>query len=222
MRKHLLLATALGTMMLGVLPIATVSAATHSPMKKSAVLTVGKAGGKAVKRGAILKASLAKGTTASLVQPGTTNGVTCKQSSFTDRVTKNPPSPGFARELLTKQTFGKCSSKGIFGVTGVKGVSVVGTPYRTTISGAGTHPIVVFKARTKLTLKTVVGTIDCTFAAAKLKGTASNVGNVNIFKDQSFHLVSGSAACPKSGSFSATFGPVKDFSLKSHPRVFVN
>ena len=208
MRKHLLLATALGTMMLGVLPIATVAAATHSTAKKSAVLTVGKAGGKAVKRGAILKASLAKGPTAKLVQPGTTNGVTCKRSSVTDRVTRNPPSPGLARELLTKQTFDKCSSSGIAGVTGVKSVAVVGTPYRTTISGAGPHPIVLFKARTRLTLKTVIGTIDCTFAAAKLKGTASNVGNVDIFKDQNFHLLSGSAACPKSGSFSATFGPV--------------
>lgn len=224
MRKHLLKALALGTLLLGVLPFTTAcaAAATSSPAKRPAVLTIGKAGGKAVKVGAILKASLKTGTTARLTSPGTTNGVSCKQSSFTDKVVKNPSSPGFALEKLTAQSFSKCSSKGIAGVTGVKGVTVVALPYRTTVSGARNHPIVVFKARTKLTLKTVIGTIACTYGAAKLKGVFVNAGNVNIFKNQVFSLVSGSAACPKSGNFSATFGPIKDFSVTNHPKVFVN
>ncbi len=222
MRKHILAATALGTILLGVVPMAAASAAPHGSTAKSAVLTVSKAGGTAVKRGALLKANLKKGTSAMLVAPGTTNGVTCKQGSFAARVTKNPASPGIARELLTAQTFGKCTSKGVAGVTGVKSVKVVGLPYRTTISGAGLHRIVLFKARTQLTLKTILGTLVCTYGAAKVKGTASNVGQVNIFKDQAFTLTSGSSACPKGGSFSATFGPIKDTSLKGSPHVFVN
>ncbi|HEX9033537.1 MAG TPA: hypothetical protein VF834_16980, partial [Streptosporangiaceae bacterium] len=213
---------ALGTLVLGVLPLTAASAATHSPARRPAVLTIGKTGGTAVKVGAILKASLKRGTTAGFTSPGTTNGVTCKQSSFTDKVVRNPSSPGFAIEKLTGQSFAKCTSKGIGGVVGVKAVAVVGLPYRTSVSGAGKHQIVLFKARTKLTLKTVIGTIDCTYGAARVKGLFVNRGNLNVFKDQVFSLVSGSAACPKKGNFSATFGPVKDFSVRNHPRVFVN
>lgn len=222
MRKHVLVAVALGTAVFGVLPMTAVSATTNSPAKKSAVLTVGKVGGTAVKRGAILKASLKSGTSVTFYAPGTKNGVTCKSSSFTDRVTKNPQSPGIARELLTAQTFGGCSVHGVGGAIGVKGITVANLPYKTTISGVGSHPIVLFKARTRLTLKTVLGTLTCTYAAATVKGTASNVGQVNIFTDQTFTLLSGSVACPKKGSFSATFGPVKDTSAKNSPHVYVN
>jgi hypothetical protein len=223
MRRQLILGAALGTALLGVVPITAASAATHSQaQRRPAVLTVNKAGGPAVKRGAVLKAGLAKGASVTFFAPGTSNGVTCKQASFTDKVTKNPPSPGLALEQLTAQTFSKCSVHGVGGATGVKSIHVAGLPYRTTLSGRAGHPIVLFRARTTLTLKTVLGTLTCGYGAAKVKGTASNVGQVNIFKDQTFTKISGSVACPTKGDFSATFGPVKDTSVKGSPHVFVN
>jgi hypothetical protein len=45
---------------------------------------------------------------------------------------------------------------------------------------------------------------------------------VNAFKNQVFTLSSGSAACPKKGRFSATFGPLKDTSVSGSLAVFVN
>jgi hypothetical protein len=222
MRKQFVLAAALGTAMIGVLPLTAAAAATHSQAHRaSAVLTTGKAGGTAVKRGAILQAGLAKGSAVTFFSPGTKNGVTCKSASFKDKVTKNPASPGFARELLTAQTFGKCAVHGVGGATGVKGIVVKGLPYKTTIGGKN-HAIVLFKARTTLTLKTVIGSVTCSYGAAAVKGTASNVGQVNKFAGQTFTLLSGSSACPKKGNFSATFGPVKDTSVKNSPHVFVN
>lgn len=222
MRKYLLLAMSLGAVLFGVLPMAASSATTRGPAAKSAVLTIGKVHGTAVKRGAVLKAGLKKGTAVTFFSPGTKNGVTCKSASFASRVTKNPPSPGFARELLTAQTFGKCGVHGIAGARGVQGIKVAKLPYRSTVTGSDGKPVAIFGARTTLTLKTIIGSLTCTYFAAKVKGTASNVGQVNTFTNQTFTLVSGSAACPKKGDFSATFGPIKDFSVKNHPKVFVN
>ncbi len=222
MRKQFILATALGTAAVGVLPLTAAAAATHSQAHRAAaVLTTGKAGGTAVKRGATLQAGLQKGSAVTFLTPGTKNGVTCKTASFKDKVTKNPPSPGFARELLISQHFGKCGVHGVGGATGVKGIVVKGLPYKTTIGGKS-HGIALFKARTLLTLKTVIGTVTCSYGAATVKGTASNVGQVNKFTDQTFTLLSGSSACPKKGNFSATFGPVKDTSVKNSPHIFVN
>jgi hypothetical protein len=222
MRKQFILATALGTAAVGVLPLTAAAAATHSQAHRAAaVLTTGKTGGTAVKRGATLQAALQKGSAVTFLTPGTKNGVTCKTASFKDKVTKNPPSPGFARELLTSQTFGKCGVHGVAGATGVKSIAVKGLPYKTTIGGKS-HGIALFKARTLLTLKTVIGPVTCSYGAAAVKGTASNVGQVNKFTDQTFTLLSGSSACPKKGNFSATFGPVKDTSVKNSPHVFVN
>lgn len=99
---------------------------------------------------------------------------------------------------------------------------MVGLPYKTTVSGAGTKPIVINKARTMITLGTILGPLVCTYGATQVKGTSSNVGQVNKFTNQTFTKISGSAACPSKGNFSATFGPVTDTSVKSHPHVFVN
>ena len=104
----------------------------------------------------------------------------------------------------------------------MKSIVVKGLPYKTTIGGKN-HAIVLLKARTTLTLKTVIGTVSCGYGAAKVKGTASNVGQVNKFTNQTFTRVSGPPqACPRKGNFSATFGPVKDTSVKNSPHVFVN
>jgi len=216
MRKYLLAVTAAWLGLLATIPAVAASAATAAG---HSVLTTGSATGPAVKRGAILKAGL-KGT-ATFFAPGTKNGVTCRSSSFTDRVTKNPPAGRVATEALTGQTFGHCSVSGVSGAKNVQNVAVIGLPYRTTVNGS-TKQIVLFKAKTKVTLGTILGSLTCTYSAAEVKGTASNVGQVNKFAGQVFTLSSGSGACPRKGSFTATFGPVTDLSVKSHPHVYVN
>jgi hypothetical protein len=215
MRKGVLLVMTAATAMLAVLPIATASAATVD------VLTTGKVGGPNVAVGAILKAPLKAGTKATFFNPGTTTGVTCATSSVTDKVTKNPAKPGTETESLTAQTFGSCTSN-IGGVNSVKSVTVLNLPYATTISDATGFPITVSKLSTKITLNTILGTISCTYGAAAIHGKASNTGNVNAFKNQTFTLTSGPSTCPAKGNFSATFGPLKDTSVSGSPAVFVN
>jgi len=223
MRKHIAVAMAAGTALLGVVPLTAAAASTHSQaQRRSAVLTINRVGGKAVKVGAVLKAGLKRGTTVTFFSPGTTNGVTCKSASFANKVTRNPLTPGLALEKLTAQKFSNCSVHGVAGARGVKSIKVVGLPYKTTVSGRAGHPIVVFRARTRLVLNTILGTVTCGYGKAQVHGTASNKGQVNIFKNQTFTKVSGPVACPRSGNFSATFGPVKDTSVTGSPHVFVN
>jgi len=199
------------------LPVVTASAATGH-----AVLTISKVGGPNVRVNAILQTSLKSGTKVTFFTPGTSNGVSCRSASFTDKVTSNPAVPGIARELLTKQAFSKCSISGVGGATGVKSIAVLGLPYKATVSSSGSHQIVLSKVSTKLTLNTVLGALTCTYSAAAVKGTWSNTGQVNKFVNQTFTLSSGSAACPRKGSFSGTFGPVRDISVARNPAVFVN
>ena len=78
------------------------SAATHD------VLTISKVGGTNVKVGAILKANLASGTKVTFVTSSGT--LTCTKSSFSSKVTANPPKPGTAKESLTAQSFSSCTS----------------------------------------------------------------------------------------------------------------
>jgi hypothetical protein len=217
MRKRILTATAAIVALLAFLPMVTASAATQH-----AVLTISKVGGPNVRANAVLQASVKSGTKVTFFTPGTKNGVSCKSASFTDKVTSNPLVPGLARELLNKQTFSKCSISGVPGATGVKSIAVLGLPYKTTVSSSDGHQIVLSKASTKLTLNTVIGTVNCTYSAPSVKGTWSNTGQVNKFANQTFTLSSGPAACPKKGNFSATFGPVRDVSVTNHPAVFVN
>lgn len=213
MRKGVLTAAA-ATAMLAAFPVAA-SAATHH------VLTTKKVGGANVAVGATLKASLKSGTKATFYEPGTKTGVTCSKSSFTSKVTKNPAAPGTATESLTAQTLGGCKTN-INGATSVKSVKVLKLPYTATVSDSAGDPVTVSKLSTKLTLKTVIGVVSCTYGAASIKGKASNTGNLITFKNQVFTLSSGSSACPASGDFSATFGPVKDTSASGSPAVFVN
>ena len=213
MRKFVLAAAAVATGLLTIIPVA----ASAAPAAGHAVLTTRSPKGPNVRRGALLGARL-KGS-ATLFAPGTKSGITCKSGAFTDRVTKNPPAGRTARELLTRQVFGKCSVSGVAGAKSVKSVTVIGLPYRTTVSSKG---IVLNRARTRVTLGTILGTLVCTYGAGQVRGAASNTGQVNKFSGQTFTLLSGSAACPKKGDFSATFGPVTDISVKGHPHVFVN
>ncbi len=204
--------------MLAVLPIAAASAATP-------VLTTGKVGGAAVKVGDIIKAPLKTGTKATFFSPGTTTGVSCSAALVTNKVVTNPAKPGTAVESLTAQTFSKCTTN-IPGTTSVQSVKVQNLPYTSKISDATGFPVTVTKPggvlKTSISINSVLGLLTCVYKATKLSGKATNVGSADIFKNQTFTLLSGPAACPASGAFSATFGPKKDFSVTGTPLVFVN
>ncbi len=219
MRKILHLTAAAATIAAVLWPMTVAAAA---PAVTHDVLTINKVGGPNVKVGAVLTASLSKGATATFFTPHTRNGVTCRRSTFFVTVKKNPPRPGTAIESLTKQTFAKCTVAGITEVLGVNSVTIQKSPYKTTISDSTGNPTAVFKVSTKLSLRTTLGSIFCTYGTAAVKGKASNSGQLLTFTNQVFTKSTGPAVCPRKGNFSATFGPVIDTSVRSHPHVFVN
>jgi hypothetical protein len=217
MFKRVIGATVTAVVALTTLTLAT--AAVAAPAARHDVLTTHKVGGPNVKVGAKLIATLAKGSTAKFTS---SNGnVTCRRSNFSDKVTKNPARPGTAQLSLTHQSFAKCSTT-FGGATGVKSVKLNKLPYKTSISDKSGNPVKVSNVRTTITLNTVVGTLTCAYRAKSVNGHASNKTQVISFSKQPFTLTSGPRACPKHGSFSASYGPVIDSSVSGHPHVFVN
>jgi hypothetical protein len=219
MRKFLVLAVAATAGLLvaapAMVPATAAVAASHD------VLTINKVGGTNVKKDAILKASLKSGTSAKFLTAKNA-GVTCKSVSFTDKVLSNPRAKGTAREELTKQTFSKCKVSGIGGVKGVKSVKLNGLPYKSTISDRKGDPVSVSGTTATITLRADIGPLTCVYHATTTKGSVSNSSQTISFSNQPFKKKSGVTACPRKGSFSAAFGPVKDTSVKGDPHVFVN
>jgi hypothetical protein len=192
------------------------------------VLTISKKGGTAVKDKAVLKAGLAKGKTATFTL-GTVATVTCKTSTFAAKVTDNPAKPGTAKESVTSQSFSKCKAS-LTGLT-VKSVKVNNLPYDATVSDKG--DVVKISGASKSKPLSFTATVDysgdtfaCTDNAKSISGKASNTGNTITFTKQKFTPApGGNSLCTSvapTTDFSATFGPVKDTSVKGSPKVFVN
>jgi hypothetical protein len=200
------------------LPTALPAAAADTP-----VLTTGATGGTPVAVGDTLTASLASGTSATFYSSATgSSGVSCTASQFTVSVTDNPTAPGTATESLTAHTFdsGSCTSN-VTGVLGVTGIKVANLPYTTTVSSDGTVAVTPpsgSAVRTTVTLRTLLGSVNCVYEAPGLSGTASNADNGIAFTDQHFTKVSGSGLCFANGYFTATYAPVTD----GGATVFVN
>lgn len=224
MRKYFYIGVLVATALVAALPAAAAAAA---PVH---VLTTGKVRGPAVKPGAVLKASLKSRT--SVVFANSLGKLTCSRSTFTAKVTANPAKgakPATAKESIAAETFGGCTIH----VTGfkvtIKSIKVANLPYNATVSDAKGNPVRI-SGRTKakpllLTVTVQIGTgkpFTCGVKAASISGTWSNRGNATAFVKQKFTKSSGGAFCPASGTFSATYGPVKDTSVKGSPAVFVN
>ncbi|MFJ8544838.1 Tat pathway signal sequence domain protein [Streptomyces sp. NPDC093586] len=187
------------------------------------VLTTGSVGGTPVAVGDTLTAPLASGTSATFHSSATgTTGVSCTASQFTVSVTDNPAAPGTATESLTAHTFDSSScTSNVTGVLGVNGIRVDNLPYTTTVSSDGTvrvTPPSGSAVRTTVTLRTLLGSVNCVYQAPGLSGTASNADNGITFTDQHFTKVSGSSLCFANGYFTANYAPVTDGGAK----VFVN
>jgi hypothetical protein len=219
-RKYLYLAAVAASAAVVALPATSAFAAGH-------VLTIKKTGGTAVKSGAVLKTGLAKGTSA--VFSLGSEKLTCKSGSFTAKVKANPAKPGKASESLTGQSFSKCKIHvpGISGVT-FKSIKVKNLPFKVSVSDGKGFPVTVSgqskskPIRVSVTVSFLGSNISCTYGAKTVKGTASNTGNKISFSKQKFSKAGGNSGCPASASFTATFGPVKDSSVKGSPKVFVN
>lgn len=219
MRRYFYVGTLVATALIAALTATSAAAASVH------VLTTGKVGGPAVRPGAVLTASLAKGSAA--VFNNSLGKLTCTKSAFTVKVISNPAKPGTAKESLTAQTFSKCTIS-VSGAT-VSSVTVGNLPYNVTVSDAKGNPVKVSglsKAKpllTTVTVKVATLVVTCSFKATAISGSASNKGNVTVFVKQSLTKAAGSSSfCPASGTFSATYGPLTDSSVKGSPAVFVN
>jgi hypothetical protein len=229
MRKSILAATAAAAMLL---PFAAATVAEAAPTATHDVLTFSKVGGPNVKAKATLSAGLPKKGAVKFVIGKTSSPTltaSCPTASLTFSVTKNPAKPGHASLKLTKAPVGgKCSFGGELGgdVESLTS-SLKKAPYAATISDAKGHPVTISGETVKVVVKTsVVGTLTCYFSAKTLKGSYSNETNGITFKNQTLKIASGgSADCSAAGSsatYSATFSPLKDSSVKHSPKVFLN
>jgi hypothetical protein len=214
MRRYILAAIGAAAAIVVMTPLAASAATTN-------VLTITKVGGTNVAVGAKLAASLKSGTKVTFYSPGTTTGIVCTKSSFTEKVTTNPAKPGTADTSITALTFGGCTSN-VTGVNSVKSITAGKLPYKGTTSDAKGLPVTVAALSATVDLSTEVGAVSCTYTAKKITGAASNTGSTVAFKNQTLTFSTGSSVCPTSGDYSATYGPVEDTSVKGDPHVFVN
>jgi hypothetical protein len=199
------------------------------------VLTVGKKGGSAVRKRAVLEASLAKGKHI-LFTLNTSLGsfkATCSRSTLQAKVTANPSTQGKATLSLTGETVSHCKAPDGIGLS----VKALNLPSDVTISSAKGFPVTIagrsktkplgFQAR--INAKSVgLGTLTCVVTSAKVSAQASNTGNKVSVAKQKFTLDAGKSSkkCSSIGvssvTFSATYGPVRDTSVKHSPNVFVS
>jgi predicted RecA/RadA family phage recombinase len=211
------------------------TAAPHAAAKP--VLTVGKKGGPAVKKRAVLEASLAKGKNVvfALKTSLGTFTATCSRSALQAKVTANPSSRGKATLSLTKETISHCTLKGAPDGIKLNGIKGVNLPSDVTVSSAKGFPVTIAgRSKTKpvafqasINASSVgAGTLTCVVTAPKVSGHASNKGNEVTVAKQKFTLDK-SASSPdctiaSSATFSATYGPIRDTSVKHSPKVFVS
>ena len=216
---------------------AAYAASAHHAAAKP-VLTIKKKGGPAVKKGAVLKASLAKGKRVVLTITSSALGgtltATCKSSTLKAKVTANPASRGKARLSLTGETIRRCTVKGApAGVTVGLSLKALKLPYRVTVSSAKGFPVTIAgrSSRNPLSLQatiTVTGLstpLTCVYTAPKVNGHASNTGNKVSFAKQKLTLAKSQpseCSLAPSGTFSATYGPIRDTSVRHSPKVFFN
>jgi hypothetical protein len=223
--RYAALATA-GLLVLGA-PASAALASTHKTAPKP-VLTIGKVSGAAVKKGAKISAGLAKGQKVHLAI-GTSYKAVCSKSTFAGKVVKNPASVGKATLSITSQTLAGCSLPGVSGVK-LKSITALNTPWSASITTKNRLTITGAKKSKPVGVKAVISlgssTLTCVFTAAKTSGKTANKHNTVTFKNQPLVLDSGASSglCSFAGTkatFSAVYGPVRDISVKHHPRVFV-
>jgi len=213
-------------------PASAAYAATAAHHAAKPVLTIKRKGGPAVRKRAVVKASLAKGKSAVFALGSFS--ASCSSSTLQAKVTANPSSRGKATLSLTGDTMSKCKLKGVSGIS-LTGVKALNLPYDLTISSAKGFPVTIAgKSKDKpLSFQATISVsgdstpVVCVFTAPKAKGNASNKGNEVSVAKQKFTLdkKKSSSLCAEAASsatFSATYGPIQDTSVRHSPKVFVS
>lgn len=217
-----------------VAPASAAYAATAQHAAAKPVLTIGKKGGPAVKKRAVLKASLPKGTDAVFALGSFS--ATCKSSTLHAKVTANPSSRGKATLSLTQATISKCTLKGAPTGVSLTGVKVLSLPYDVTINSAKRFPVTIAgrSSAKPLSLQATIdasslgaGTLTCVYTAPKVTGHASSTGNKVSLVKQKLTLDAAASSSTECGlapsvTFSATYGPVRDTTVRHSPKVFFN
>jgi hypothetical protein len=234
MRKYRYLAMAAGVAMVLSVP-AGVAVAANVHKAPAPVLTISKVHGTAVRNGAKLAASLEKGTKVA-VSIGSAAG-TCKSASFGATVVKNPSAKGKATIKITSETIGGCAPVKVDGFTATVSLKAIHLDYAGTISTAKNDPVVIAESSKSKPIGfdaavdvSGVGDLSCVFTATSATGHASNKHNTVAFSHETFTLnkaLTGAeySTCSIAGtkaSFTATFGPVVDKSVKKSPKVFIS
>lgn len=225
-RKLTYLAAAAAVVLAGAFGATAASAAPSSPSAPAVVdvLTVGSLGGTNVTPGSpgdTLTAVLIAG--GSFTTPA--GNISCTQGNFAATVNTNPPAPGSATETVTVLHFvpTTCTDT-IAGTSGVVSIDLKVNGAASAVDGTSPQ-LNVTSLDEKVVLKTSLGNLVCDYGTAgavtQISGSLSNTtGNVT-FSSAPVARVSGTATCPATGTFTATFGPILDQS-KANQRVYIN
>jgi hypothetical protein len=228
MHKYRYAALATAGLLVLAAPASAALASTHKAAPKP-VLTIGKVSGAAVKKGAKISAGLAKGHKVNLMIGGF--GSACSKSTFTAKVVKNPASAGRTSLAITGQTLSGCKLSTT--LASLKSITAINTPWNASITTKNILKITATKKSKPVGVKALIvlasTTYTCVFTTSAVTGRTANKGNTVTFKGQNLTLsatLSGSSydTCKIAGTkatFSAVYGPVRDISVKHHPRVYV-
>jgi hypothetical protein len=226
MRKYGYLAAAAGAALVLSVP-AGVAVAANVHKAPKAVLTIGKVNGTPVKDKAVLKASLPKG--GKVILAIGSHSVACTSSSIEAKVVKNPAKAGEATLSVTSVSVSKCGKVLGFSLS----LKSLDLPAGATIKTSKGDPVTLSEASKSKPLGFEVS-VDtgspptlCFFNAASISGHASNKANTVSFSKQPFKLDSAKSggACSIAGTtatFTATYGPIVDSSVKHSPKVFIS
>jgi hypothetical protein len=219
MRRYLFLAAAAASAAaLAMVQAPAQAATTH-------VLTIGKAGGKAVPVGAEIGAGLAKKTTA-MFSFGTQR-VKCTGATFEATVKGDPARPGTASAKVTELEFSSCT----INRTGIslRGVALLDLPSKFIVSDSSRDPVKIFgrsKSRPLVLVVTEqqVFSTECSYTGKSITGHASDKVKTISFSNQKLSAGAHEATgCPKAMlTFSATLGALHDDSIAVPPRVYLN
>jgi hypothetical protein len=226
MHKYRYAALATAGLLVLAAPASAALASTHKAAPKP-VLTIGKVGGAAVKKGAKISAGLAKGQKVHLAI-GTSFSATCSKSTFTAKVVKNPATAGRTTLSITGQTLSGCKLSTTAAT--LKSITAINTPWSGSVTTKNVLSIKGAKKSKPVGVKAVLSalgqTLTCIFTTSASSGKTANKHNTVTFKNVKLTLDSGASsglcsAAGKSAMFSAVYGPVRDISVKHHPLVFV-
>jgi hypothetical protein len=171
------------------------------------------------------------GSSTSAVLSTSIGKITCTVAGFSAKAASNPAAPGTATETVTSLSASSCTST-ITGTTGVTSVGLNGssTPTASVCSTSAcpaspvtTVPELFISPTVKVVLTSVLGPVTCIYGGTTLFASVNNAGDSFTFTSQSVNRQTGSStACPSTGTYTATYGSVKDTTMTGSPAITVN